>query len=637
MSETSWGEIEDLLLAADRRPVADYENFVRRRCQDPNLRDTLTTLLTRTYTSDPTAAGGQPTAVGDPVLAAGSHIGPYVVLHRLGLGGMGEVFLATDSRLDRQVALKCLLSFNAAPQDLHDRVVREARVAARINHPHVAGVHDVVDHDGRTFMVMEYVEGESLAILLRKGALAEARVIELARQMAAALVAAHRAGIVHRDLKPANIQVTPDGSVKILDFGIATAHVARTSAATRTDVAVDTQAPHIFAGTPGYMSPEQVLGRTVDERSDIFSFSLVLFEMATGRRPIDSRDPMEMLLAIVRGLPRADGTGRAVSEGLADLIERGLASDPRNRFQTAEEVAAALDALETRVSVPPAPWPPAVRVAAAIALVPVLVWALGRISSIGYNITLERTGAFGAERAVDYLTWGARSMVAPTVYGALAIIVLWALRFALRLLTLWLPAERRLASVRRHARAASERLALYDPVMLAQALAATGLTTLVVFAWRFNALISAWVTRISSDPAALQNLAPLSPDDEGERVLYRAVLTVSLLVFCAGLARVVQLRARLGTRRGLGALLALVSIVVALLLLIELPYRTFFQNKVPVAELRGMRCYVIGEDSARRLLYCPGAGVPRNKIVDRNDPAVRLPGEVESMFTPAVR
>ena len=260
--------------------------------------------------------------------------------------------------------------------------------------------------------------------------------------MAAALVAAHQAGIVHRDLKPANIQVTPDGSIRILDFGIATAQFVRTSTTTRAGIGVNTQAPPAFAGSPGYMSPEQLLGRTIDERSDIFSFSIVLFEMATGRRPVASRDAMEILLAIVKGLPRADGAGDAVSEGLADVIEKGLASDPRDRFQSAAEMGAALDALEKSINAPPESRSRLVRPAAAVAVVPVLVWSLGRISSIGYNTTLERTGPFAAESAADYFIWGTFNdrWWLPPVYGALAIIFLWTLRFAVRLLALWPPA-----------------------------------------------------------------------------------------------------------------------------------------------------------------------------------------------------
>jgi serine/threonine protein kinase len=639
MTQTSWGEIEDLLLAAVERTADDYERFVRRTCQDPILRDTITAL--RRGGSVPSGDGQTTLPLSDaaPALTSASRVGPYVVVHRLGRGGMGEVFLARDSRLDRAVALKCLLAAGAAPQDLRDRVVREARLAARINHPHVAAVHDVVEHDGRTFMVMEYVEGESLAAVLKREPLAEGRVVELGRQLAAALAAAHRVGIIHRDLKPANIQVTPDGSVKVLDFGIATAYAALASATTKTAAGVDTHAAPVHAGTPGYMSPEQMLGLALDERSDIFSLSVVLFEMATGRRPVESRDALDILLATIRVLPRVDGTGRHLSERLADVIATGLAADPSRRFQSAAEMGAALEAIGKPGAADARPgrriaWP-----VAAIALVPALVWALGRISSAGYNTTLERAGAFASERPIDDVVWGAKSLVAPCVYAGLAIVFAWAVRFAVRLVALWTPAARRLAAFTRHARAAADRLAMYDPIVLAQGLASLGLLALAVAAWRFNRLMLAWGATISTGPTEAGRLWPLSPDNETERILYRFTLTVLLLLFAAGLARVIQLRRRLGTRRGAGSLGALIAVVVSLLLLIELPYRIFFHSTAMLVDFRGMRCYVIGDDhdGARSLLYCPDSKPPRNTIVDRRDPALRPSGSSESIFTPPVR
>jgi hypothetical protein len=630
MIQTSWGDIEDLVLAAAERTVADGERFVQTNCPDPGLATTITALIKGADLPP------SPTPVDAvPPLSAGSRVGPYLVEHRLGRGGMGEVFLARDSRLDRPVALKCLVAAGVAPGDLRDRVIREARMAARINHPHVAAVHDILEHDGRTFMVMEYVEGASLAVLLRNGPLDTARVVNLGRQLAAALASAHRVGVVHRDLKPANIQVTPDGPVKVLDFGIATAYAALATAATRAEAAVEVAAA---AGTPGYMSPEQTLGREVDERSDIFSLSVVLFEMATGRRPFDTRDPWEIMVATMRGLPRADAAGRAVPEKLADLIATGLAADPRNRFQSAAEMGAALEAM----GAPPVVYvvPPRRRIARAalvLAILPVLLWALGRISSAGYNNTLERSGAFAAERVVDDLVWGARSLVAPLVYGGLASISVWALRFAVRVLALWPPAGRLIAGIARYGRTMGERLAFHDPVVLAQALATLGLVGLALVAWRFNGLLLAWGTTLSNGPTDGGRLWPLRPENENERILYRAVLTVLLLVFSAGLARVIQLRRRRGTRRGVGALAALAAVIASLLLLTEVPYRIFFKSTAMRVEFRGRRCYVIGEDrlAPRSLLYCPESTPPRNIIVDANDPAVHPSGVIESIFTPA--
>ena len=628
MTQTSWGEIEELVLAAAERTAADCEQFVQANCQDEDLRTTMTALV---------KGPGLPTVpirVDDaPLLSPGSLVGPYRVVHRLGRGGMGEVFLARDSRLERPVALKCLVAAGAAAGDLRDRVIREARMAARITHPHVAAVHDIIEHDGRTFMVMEYVEGKSLAALLKREPLEHARVIALGRQLAAALASAHRVGVIHRDLKPGNIQVTPDGSVKVLDFGIATAYAALATAATRNAAAVEVAAG---SGTPGYMSPEQTLGRDVDERSDIFSLSVVLFEMATGRRPVESRDPWEIMVATMRGLPRADATGRAVRENLADLIARGLSADPRHRFQSAAEMGAALEAMGAPPVVTPSTRGRTLRAVAALAVVPVLVWALGRISSAGFNNTLERAGAFAAERPMDDLAWGARSLVAPLVYAGLASILVWALRFAVRVLALWAPAGRRFARLGRAARTVAERLAVHDPIVLAQTLGTLGLVGLALVAWRFNGLLLAWGTTISTGLTDGGRLWPLRPENENERILYRAVLTVVLLVFSAGLVRVIQLRRRLGTRRGAGALAALAAVVAALLLLTEVPYRIFFKSTAPRVEFRGKRCYVIGEDKigGRSLLYCPEAAPPRNIIVNTQDPAVHPSGVIESIFTP---
>ena len=634
MSHTPWGQLEDLLHAAARRKGSERAQFVARECGDPSLRAALTALLTQTDASTDPAAAVPAAEPDDPAWLEG-RIGPYILLDRLGRGGMGEVFLARDSRLDRLVALKCLISSTATPQELRGSIVREARLAARINHPHVAAVHDVIDANGRTVMVMEHVAGESLAVRLKNGPLPSATVVEFGRQMADALDAAHRAGVIHRDLKPGNIHVARDGTVKILDFGIATAYAAAmTSAATtRTDAIATVAAAPICAGTRGYMSPEQILGRTVDERSDIFSLSLVLFEMVTGRSPFESTNPFDVLVATIRGLPRAETADGDTPPLLVDAIAKGLSADPADRFQSAAELSQALAGSSHRQVVPPPPvrWRTYLGVAC---MVPVVLWLLGRLSSEGYNTTLNRTGVFAQERWLDHLTWGTRSVVAPVVYAVLTLAAIWAVRFVVRIVGLWPPAATVVTAAKRRANAVLNRLSLRNPAVLSQALTGLGLAALVLFAWYFSHLIAAWGTRVSTDDAAA--LAPLVPDNENERAFYRAVLTALFVVFSAGLARVFQLRARTQARDGWGPVLALGGIVASLLLLIEIPYRTF-QAKAPVAEFRQMRCYAIGEDPSRYLLYCPVSQPPRNKIVDKSDPALRLTGEIESIFTVPAR
>ncbi|MFI5179418.1 MAG: serine/threonine-protein kinase, partial [Vicinamibacterales bacterium] len=231
----------------------------------------------------------------------GSSVGPYQVIARLGGGGMGEVFLGHDPRLQRRVALKCLTAAETQNGEVRARVMREARAAARLSHANIAGVYDVLEHDGRTFIVMEYVEGESLAERLARGRPSSDEVRSVARQLASALVAAHAQGVIHRDLKPANIHFTRDGSIKVLDFGVAKlTSVASALADMPTGQTVD----GTLAGNPGtpiYMSPEQLFSRPIDARSEIYSAGVILFEMATGRRPYMETGPVALALAMSTG------------------------------------------------------------------------------------------------------------------------------------------------------------------------------------------------------------------------------------------------------------------------------------------------------------------------------------------------
>lgn len=283
-------------------------------------------------------------------LSPGNHVGPYVILERLGAGGMGEVYLGRDTRLHRKVALKCVLDTGSGDEAQRLRILHEARAAARINHGNVAAVHDVIEQEARAFIVMEFVEGESLAARLRRGRLAPDAVVSIGRQLTAALTAAHAEGVVHRDLKPANIQLTPAGAVKILDFGVAKSTrplLPNPSAATITESSPDGQGP--LAGTPAYMAPEQVLGEPVDARTDIYGLGVVLFELATGRRPYEYIDPLELIQPSASLAPRADDVDRTVPPRLASIIATTLQRDPKLRYQSVEELDAALAEFQREV------------------------------------------------------------------------------------------------------------------------------------------------------------------------------------------------------------------------------------------------------------------------------------------------
>ncbi len=572
----------------------------------------------------------------DPDLPIGGQVGPYVLLDRLGRGGMGEVFLARDPRLDRPVALKCLLASEDAGRDLRTAVVREARSAARITHPHVAAIYDVVEHGGRPFIVMEYVPGETLAALLRTGPVAPARAIVFARQIADALAAAHASGIVHRDLKPSNIQVTPRGGIKILDFGIA---MALASFETTRTSAGSAATPLGQPGTPPYMSPEQRLGGAVDERSDLFSLAVILYEMVIGRRPFAA--PLSSrLVPPLREAPRADDLDPRIPRPLADLIARGLAADPLARFQSAGEMADALRGLEREWTSAPAPRPlppPVVgrlwRVAGGGAAALVGVWGLGWISSAAFNNTMGRTAAFGAEPLLAHLMWGARSLVAPVVYAAVALIGAWTVEFTGRVLRRTPGLTKVVEELTTRTGRAAAALAFDDAATLAQGLATVGAVSLGLAAWRFASLIGAWSTQVSSGPGDL--LWRLGPVNADEKILYRALLTGLFVALAAGLVRVVRLRRALGRSESARGVAALAIVLALVLLMNEAPYRILWQNAAPRGTYRGARCYVIGTAADDLLLFCPELAPPRNRIVRAGDPAFLPGGFVESVFTPA--
>jgi eukaryotic-like serine/threonine-protein kinase len=276
-------------------------------------------------------------------MPAPHQIGPYRIVRPLGQGGMGAVYLATDARLGRAVALKVFSAHDASLELARHELLNEARAAANVNHPHIAAVYDVLDVDGQVAIVFEYVEGETLAACLARGPLPMADAIAIALQLTDALAAAHQRGIVHRDLKPANVVMTGSGVVKVLDFGIARVMPDGASPAS----AARTTASR-FVGTVGYAAPEQCVGESVDARADIFALGVVLFEMVTGRRPFDGATAPDVVRAMLSGAPlQASALARDLPAALDQLLARMLARNAADRPATADDVARALRTLRT--------------------------------------------------------------------------------------------------------------------------------------------------------------------------------------------------------------------------------------------------------------------------------------------------
>ncbi|HEY8054545.1 MAG TPA: protein kinase [Terriglobales bacterium] len=284
-----------------------------------------------------------------------SHLGPYRIEATIGVGGMGEVFRAFDPRLERRVAIKAIRTGLASPE-AKARFLAEARAASALNHPHIITIHDVGAADGVPYMVMEWVEGETLRRKLAQGSLPLAEVRRLGAAIAAALTAAHAAGIVHRDLKPENIMLAADGRIKVLDFGIAR---RLASAGPDLDATSLTQAGTLV-GTPGYMSPEQVRGEAVGARSDQFAFGAVLYEMATGQRAFAGASLADRQAAVLLQHPEPlTRVNPQAPAPLQWLVERCLAKPAAERFASMEDVAAELASLAAHPPPPTAPAAPA--------------------------------------------------------------------------------------------------------------------------------------------------------------------------------------------------------------------------------------------------------------------------------------
>jgi serine/threonine-protein kinase len=321
-------------------------------------------------------------------LGPGDRVGSFVLMEPLGSGGMGEVFLAQHESLGRQVAIKVLHGEHRHNARMHERFAREARIAGRVVHENVVAVTELhALADGRPYMVMEYVDGDDLSVYGERG-LSLVQFISLATQIADALGAAHRAGVVHRDLKPANIMVTDDGRIKLCDFGVARMAHGEDDRLTQTGQVL---------ATPSYMSPEQATGEPVDERSDLYSLGVILWELAVGARPFEGRSFGEWVLlhATREPLPPSQAERTMlrgdIPEALDAAILRCLAKRPEDRFVSAAELRDALGAIAcmTTLAEPAARrrrWPLVLAAAAAVSALVGLSAARHAVRSVGPSV-----------------------------------------------------------------------------------------------------------------------------------------------------------------------------------------------------------------------------------------------------------
>ncbi|MGA9884917.1 MAG: protein kinase [Candidatus Acidiferrales bacterium] len=344
MTPEQWQQIKEILASTLNQPPADRDAYLLRICPDTNVRREVESLIAQ-HGDSATAIFEQSSfseELASP-LQPGAMLGPYRIEARIGAGGMGEVFRATDTRLRRTIAVKLLPRGRTDPA-YGQRLLQEARAASALNHPNIVSIHDISSHQGKDFLVMEYVEGRTLKELIAEKALLLSQVLDFGAQIASALDAAHEAGIVHRDIKPTNIVVGPNQKIKVLDFGLA--KMTEAYFKQQTQVSLDITEAGTVVGTVSYMSPEQTRGEAVDARSDIFSLGCVLYEASTGRLPFKGRSSLEIMHEIATAAPAPPSKLQpGLSAEFDRLVTKCLEKEPAQRFARASEVSQAITSL----------------------------------------------------------------------------------------------------------------------------------------------------------------------------------------------------------------------------------------------------------------------------------------------------
>ncbi len=344
MTPERWQQIKELLYQAQQLAPEERTAFLERSCSsDHGLRQEVETLLT---SSDARSSFLENSPV--PVtLVPGSRLGDYEVQKLLGSGGMGEVYRARDLRLRRDVAIKVLPSFLSSDKERLRRFEQEAQAAAALNHPNILAVFQMGSYEGAPYLVSELLEGETLRGPIQRGPVLARKAIDYSVQIAHGLAAAHEKGIVHRDLKPENLFATKDGRIKILDFGLAKLKQPEPShQQSAPTVGAAVTEPGMVMGTAGYMSPEQVRGKSADHRTDIFSFGVILYELLTGKRAFQKTTSVDTMAAILNEelAPVSQIVGN-IPPALQRTVHRCLEKSPEQRFQSASDLAFALEAL----------------------------------------------------------------------------------------------------------------------------------------------------------------------------------------------------------------------------------------------------------------------------------------------------
>ena len=343
MSDARWRRVQDLYHGALERPALLRAEFLSEECAgDAGLRHEVQSLLDQPISADQFLVAGESSPDDTSSVRIGQLLGIYQVKAFIGRGGMGEVYRARDTKLDRDVAVKLLPNSFVSDPGRCARFEREARILATLNHPNIGAIYGLEDADGLRALVLEFVDGETLAVRIAHGPLPLKDALAIARQITDAVGAAHDKGIVHRDLKPSNVALTHDGTVKVLDFGLAKVG-AEGSLPDLTNWPASGTRDGVIFGTAAYMSPEQARGQRVDKRADIWAFGCLLFEMLTARHPFAGATTTDTLAAIVEREPDWSALPEETPVNVMRLLKRCLEKDARKRLRDIADGGIELD------------------------------------------------------------------------------------------------------------------------------------------------------------------------------------------------------------------------------------------------------------------------------------------------------
>jgi tRNA A-37 threonylcarbamoyl transferase component Bud32 len=544
--------------------------------------------------------------------------GKYRLANKVGEGSYGSVYLAWDSELERDVAIK-ILHRRVGDTRLKDRLLQEGRALAKIRHNNVVNVHGVEAHGDRVGLCMEFVRGKTLADIVRgQGKMSAAEAVLIGEDLCRALSAVHRAGYVHRDVKAKNVMRDDSGRIVLMDFG-----TGRTMAQ---------EGKSDRAGTPLYMAPEVIEGGQASARSDVYSLGVLLYHLVTGDYPVRADSVEELRDA------HANRRHRWLSEVRPDLpvafmqvIERAIALDPEERYANASELLAALSGL--KIGARSWVWRLAKPVLIAAAALTGMV-TLGAITSTHFNLALQRSD-FAQETVWTWLVWGRRTSIPPFLI-LLMIFFGGAVLAVIRRLALATSGNARSfdVSIRRRVGVLVHRFRLDEVPVLASYALLVSAAALVVAWWYYMPLILALLSYVPS--AAAGDVALFSPDFVTYHNYYRGTFSFVVIIAVAVWYPVSRL-VKKGQSPPWGLVAGgAVALCVALALL-HLPYRLLYftlNEPFEAARWNGTECSVIGEDGERVLLFCPRLDAPRNRVVKRGDSSLELLGLRKNIFSP---